>query len=110
MPDPNAIAPAQRTLPEMLRIQARLHGDRTLFRAGDVAWSFRETLEIAARAAEKTTPAVDNRKAQTMRLSPEVLEGLRVRAERFRTTQAALVEQYLREAFERHPVPPYQGI
>ncbi len=57
-----------------------------------------------------TTPDVDNRKAQTMRLSPEVLEGLRVRAERFRTTQAALVEQYLREAFERHPVPPYQGI
>jgi hypothetical protein len=65
---------------------------------------------IAERRPQKTTPDVDNRKAQTMRLSPEVLEGLRVRAERFRTTQAALVEQYLREAFERHPVPPYQGI
>jgi hypothetical protein len=57
-----------------------------------------------------TTPDMDNRKAQTMRLSREVLEGLRVRAERFRTTQAALVEQYLREAFECHPVPPYQGM
>ena len=57
MPDPNAIAPARRTLPEMLRVQASLHGDRTLFRAADVAWSFRETLEIAARAGGRFATA-----------------------------------------------------
>jgi hypothetical protein len=66
--------------------------------------------ELRKAARKAATPKVDNRKAQTMRLSQEVLDGLRVRAERFKTTQAALVEQYLREAFERHPVPPYQGI
>jgi hypothetical protein len=71
----------------------------------------RRIVDGLRKAARKTsTPNVDNRKAQTMRLSPEVLEGLKVRAERFKTTQAALVEQYLREAFERHPVPPYKGI
>lgn len=65
---------------------------------------------LAAATRKKAKPDGDSRKAQTMRLSPEVLEGLKVRAERFKTTQAALVEQYLRESFERHPVPPYQGL
>jgi hypothetical protein len=52
----------------------------------------------------------DGKKAQTVRLSEEVLEGLRVRAALFKTTQASLVEQYVKEGFERHPVQPYRGL
>ncbi len=46
-----AFAPEQRTLPELLRQQARRHGDRPLFSAGETSWSFEQTLAIAARFA-----------------------------------------------------------
>jgi crotonobetaine/carnitine-CoA ligase len=46
---PSRLAPAERTLPRMLRRQAGLHGDRRLVEIGDHAWSFAETLDMAAR-------------------------------------------------------------
>jgi carnitine-CoA ligase len=46
-----AFAPEQRTLPVMLREQARRHADRPLFIAGDTRWSFEQTLAVAARFA-----------------------------------------------------------
>jgi crotonobetaine/carnitine-CoA ligase len=46
---PSHLAPAERTLPRMLRRQAGLHGDRRLVEIGGQAWSFAETLDMAAR-------------------------------------------------------------
>ncbi|MBI3707009.1 MAG: AMP-binding protein, partial [Proteobacteria bacterium] len=46
-----AFAPHQRTLPTMLARQALRHGDRRLFVAGDVAWTYEETRAMAARFA-----------------------------------------------------------
>jgi crotonobetaine/carnitine-CoA ligase len=46
-----AFAPHQRTLPAMLARQALRHGDRRLFLAGDVAWTYEETRATAARFA-----------------------------------------------------------
>jgi carnitine-CoA ligase len=44
-------APEQRTLPALLRQQARRHGNRPLFAAGETSWSFEQTLGVAARFA-----------------------------------------------------------
>jgi carnitine-CoA ligase len=41
-------APADRTLPRMLEIQAARHGDRTVLSAAGGSWTFREAHEIAA--------------------------------------------------------------
>ena len=46
---PSRLPPDERTLPRMLRRQAALYGDRRLVEIGGVAWSFAETLEMAAR-------------------------------------------------------------
>jgi crotonobetaine/carnitine-CoA ligase len=46
---PSRLAPAERTLPRMLRRQAALYGNRRLVEIGGQAWSFAETLEMAAR-------------------------------------------------------------
>lgn len=46
---PSLLRPADRTLPRMLRRQAALYGDRRLVEIGDQAWSFAETLDMAAR-------------------------------------------------------------
>ena len=46
-----AFAPAQRTVPEMLRRQAEKYGDRPLFICGGERWSYAETRDIAARHA-----------------------------------------------------------
>ena len=48
---PALFAPADRTLPAMLNRQARRHGDRPLFKAGDTTWTVAECRDIAARAA-----------------------------------------------------------
>ncbi len=48
---PALFAPAERTLPRMLARQAEKYGERTLFVAGDVRWSFAEARDIAARTA-----------------------------------------------------------
>jgi crotonobetaine/carnitine-CoA ligase len=45
------VAPAERTLPRLLAMQAARYPDRTLFSCGDAAWTFTETLDVAARAA-----------------------------------------------------------
>jgi carnitine-CoA ligase len=47
----SAFPPEARTLPAMLQQQARRHGSRPLFTAGDVTWSFEATTRIAARFA-----------------------------------------------------------
>jgi carnitine-CoA ligase len=46
---PSRLPPDERTLPRMLRRQAALYGDRRLVEIGGVAWSFAETLDMAAR-------------------------------------------------------------
>ena len=46
---PSRLPPDERTLPRMLRRQAALYGDRRLVEIGGQAWSFAETLEMAAR-------------------------------------------------------------
>jgi carnitine-CoA ligase len=46
---PSRLPPEERTLPRMLRRQAALYGNRRLVEIGGHAWSFAETLEIAAR-------------------------------------------------------------
>jgi carnitine-CoA ligase len=46
---PSRLPPAKRTLPHMLRRQAALYGSRRLVEIGAQAWSFVETLEMAAR-------------------------------------------------------------
>ncbi len=46
-----AFAPAQRTVPEMLRRQAERHGDRPLFVCGGERWTFAEARAVAARQA-----------------------------------------------------------
>jgi carnitine-CoA ligase len=46
---PSRLLPEQRTLPCMLRRQAALHGDRRLLEISGQAWSFAETLDMAAR-------------------------------------------------------------
>jgi len=46
---PARIAPADRTLPRMLRRQAALHGARRLVEIGGTCWTFAETLQMAAR-------------------------------------------------------------
>ncbi len=42
---------AQRTLPQMLAVQAERHGDRPLLTVGDVTWTFRDAANVAARRA-----------------------------------------------------------
>jgi crotonobetaine/carnitine-CoA ligase len=44
-----AFPPERRNVPDMLRIQAAQHGDRTLFVCGDTRWTYGETVDIAAR-------------------------------------------------------------
>src|SRR6202012_4788601 len=46
---PSLISPDARTLPQMLRRQAALHGDRTLIDIGGHVWTFADTLNMAAR-------------------------------------------------------------
>ena len=46
---PSRLLLDERTLPRMLRRQAVLYGDRRLVEIDGQAWSFRETLEMAAR-------------------------------------------------------------
>jgi crotonobetaine/carnitine-CoA ligase len=46
-----AFAPAQRTVPEMLRRQAERHGDRPLFVCGGERWTYAQARDIAARCA-----------------------------------------------------------
>src|ERR1700722_14084346 len=46
---PALIAPSERTLPQMLRRQAALHGARTLIDIGGQVWTFADTLDTAAR-------------------------------------------------------------
>ena len=41
------LAPERRTVPELLRRQAQRHGERPLFVAGDVSWSFAQALDQA---------------------------------------------------------------
>jgi crotonobetaine/carnitine-CoA ligase len=50
-------APAERTLPKMLARQAERFGDRTLFRSGGTAWSFRQTRDVAAGTAARLNEA-----------------------------------------------------
>ena len=47
----SAFPPGDRTVPAMLQRQAQRHGDRPLFAAGGVTWSFAEAPHIAARFA-----------------------------------------------------------
>jgi crotonobetaine/carnitine-CoA ligase len=46
---PALIAPDARTLPQLLRRQAALHGDRKLLDIGGHVWTFADTLDTAAR-------------------------------------------------------------
>ena len=46
---PSRLAPAERTLPRMLRRQAALYDGRRLVEIAGQAWSFAETLDMAAR-------------------------------------------------------------
>jgi carnitine-CoA ligase len=46
---PSRLPPDERTLPRMLRRQAAFYGNRRLVEIGGHAWSFAETLEMAAR-------------------------------------------------------------
>jgi carnitine-CoA ligase len=46
---PSRLHPTDRTLPRMLRRQAALYGNRRLVEINGQAWSFAETLEMAAR-------------------------------------------------------------
>src|SRR5271165_1304315 len=46
---PSCVPPDERTLPRMLRRQAAFHNHRRLVEIGGRAWSFAETLEMAAR-------------------------------------------------------------
>jgi crotonobetaine/carnitine-CoA ligase len=48
---PISVAPADRTLPRLLELQAARHGDRVLFACGDESWTFNRAAEIAARMA-----------------------------------------------------------
>jgi crotonobetaine/carnitine-CoA ligase len=45
------VAPAERTLPRLLARQASRYADRTLFSCRGEVWTFKDALEIAARAA-----------------------------------------------------------
>jgi crotonobetaine/carnitine-CoA ligase len=49
--------PSQRTVPALLEMQARRHGDRVLLRVGDVRWRFSEAPAIVARAAGRLAAA-----------------------------------------------------
>jgi len=48
---PALFAPADRTLPALLRQQAQRHGDLPLFKAGATAWTVAECRDVAARSA-----------------------------------------------------------
>src|SRR5882757_18318 len=50
-------APEQRTVPVMLRRQAERYDDKKLVQAGEIAWSFTEVPEVAARAAGRLRSA-----------------------------------------------------
>jgi crotonobetaine/carnitine-CoA ligase len=52
-----SFAPPQRTVPDLLRRQARRHGDRVLLRVGDVRWTFAAAPEIVARSAGRLADA-----------------------------------------------------
>ena len=45
----SAFPPGERTVPAMLQRQAQRYGNRPLFVAGEVSWSFAEAPAIAAR-------------------------------------------------------------
>jgi carnitine-CoA ligase len=51
LPPVEAFAPAQRTVPEMLRRQAERHSSRPLFICGGEQWTFAQARDIAARHA-----------------------------------------------------------
>ena len=55
--DAAAIAPARRTIPELLRMQGVRHGARVLLRMGDTSWTFAQAETIAARAAGRFSRA-----------------------------------------------------
>jgi crotonobetaine/carnitine-CoA ligase len=48
---PTSVAPADRTLPRLLEMQATRYGHRVLFSCGGEAWTFGGVTEIAARMA-----------------------------------------------------------
>jgi crotonobetaine/carnitine-CoA ligase len=48
---PAQFPPAERTVPAMLQRQAQRFGDRALFTAGDMTWSFAQACDVAARRA-----------------------------------------------------------
>ena len=54
---PISVAPANRTLPRLLDLQAARHGDRVLFSCAGEAWSFASAPGIAARAAGSLSAA-----------------------------------------------------
>jgi carnitine-CoA ligase len=54
---PISVAPADRTLPRLLEMQAARYGDRVLFACGGEAWTFRDAVEIAARMAGSLSTA-----------------------------------------------------
>jgi hypothetical protein len=55
---PSRLAPDERTLPRMLHRQAALFGNRRLVEIDGRAWSFAETLEMAARFGGAVRPAL----------------------------------------------------
>ncbi len=48
---PNQLARAQRTVPQMLTVQAARHGERPLLTIGEMTWTFRDAASAAARRA-----------------------------------------------------------
>ena len=53
----SGFAPDQRTLPLMLSRQAERFPERTLFRAGEVSWTFAQTRDVAAGMAARLSEA-----------------------------------------------------
>ncbi len=76
---PYRYAPAERTIPAMLRGQAARLGDTALFQCGDERWSYARTVEIAARMAGQLQSAgvvAGDRVAIFSKNRPEVLRLL----------------------------------
>ena len=72
-------APADRTLPTMLRRQAERHGAKPLVRIGDRAWTYADAPRLAARAAARLVQAgvgAGDRVALLCTNSPEFIEML----------------------------------
>ena len=54
---PHPLAPENRTIPQMLLNGARHFADKPLFRCGEVAWTYAQTVEVAARMAGRLRAA-----------------------------------------------------